>query len=184
MEHVKRRENPMAVLLLLLVLLHGTSTLAQGFAQTSGLPQKTALVEQTEDKSGKPQVKDEGKKVTASNPTKSVQQPKDITASGKVFLDGCSSIDKPAKQLNSYETHTIVQCQSYVDGIFETMSLAENLHIMPRAFCAPEQPLQRNELVQIVRKYIADHPETSSERTVILAWLAFSRVFPCDKGKT
>jgi len=172
------------VLLLLLGLLHGTSTVAQDFAQTAGSPRKTDLVEQTEDKSGKAQLKAEDKRVTASNAAKSVQHPKDVTASGKAFLDGCSSIDKPAKQLNSYETHAIVQCQSYVDGIFETMSLAENLHLKPLGFCAPEQPVQRNELVQIVRKYVADHPETSTERTVILAWLAFSRAYPCNKGQT
>ena len=112
------------------------------------------------------------------------KHPKDITESGKVFLEGCSSIDKPPNQLNSYETHSNVQCLSYVDGIFETMSLIDNLHFEPHVFCAPEQPVQRNELVQIVRKYIADHPETSNERTVILAWLAFSQAFPCDKAKT
>lgn len=44
------------------------------------------------------------------------------------------------------------------------MSLADNLHQGPHGFCAPEQPVQRKELVQIVRKYIGEHPETSNER--------------------
>jgi len=65
-DRVKRREGPMVVLLLLLLLLQGTSTLA-GFAQTAGSRTKSDLVEQTEDKSGKAKVKDEGKKATASN---------------------------------------------------------------------------------------------------------------------
>ena len=108
------------------------------------------------------------------------QHPKDITGSGKVFLEGCSSIEKPAKQLNSYETHSNVQCLSYVDGIFESMSLADNLHQGPHGFCPPEQPVQRKELVQIVRKYIGEHPETSNERTVILVWLALSQAFSCN----
>ena len=180
-ESMKRRYIA-AMSLALITILQAAP--AQVLARTARSQDNTNLVQRTEDKSGKPQAKDEGKKATASTVTKPVQPPKDITQSGKVFLDGCSSIDKPAKQLNSYETHTIVQCQSYVDGIFETMSLAENVHLKPRGFCAPEQPVQRNELVQIVRKYIADHPETSNERTVILAWLAFSQAFPCDKAKT
>jgi len=107
------------------------------------------------------------------------QHPKDITASGSVFLEGCSSIDKPTKQLKPYETHSNVQCLSYVDGIFESMSLADNLH-QGHGFCAPEQPVQRKELVQIVRKYIGEHPETSNERTVILVWLALSQAFSCN----
>ena len=104
--------------------------------------------------------------------------------SGKAFLDGCSSIDKPAKQLNSYETLSNVQCLSYANGIFESMSLSEKLHQGPHGFCAPDQPVQRRSLVQIVRKYIAEHPETSNERTVILVWLALSEAFPCNKAKT
>lgn len=116
--------------------------------------------------------------------TQDETHPKDITASGKVFLVGCSSIAKPAKQLNSYETHSNVQCLSYIDGIFETMSLFDNLHFEPHVFCAPERPVQRKELVEIVRKYIADNPKTSHERTVALVWLAFSQAFPCNKAKT
>jgi hypothetical protein len=112
------------------------------------------------------------------------RHPKDITESGKVFLEGCSSIDKPPNQLNSYETHSNVQCLSYVDGIFETMSLIDNLHFEPHVFCAPEQPVQRKELVQIVKKYIADHPKTSNERTVALVWLALAQAFPCNKSTT
>lgn len=177
-----KRLHIAAMSLALITILHAAP--AQVLARTAGSPDNTNLAQQTEDKSAKPQAKDEGKKATASTATKPLHPPKDITQSGTDFLDGCSSLDKPTKQLNSYETHTIVQCQSYVDGIFETMSLAENAHLKPSGFCAPEQPVQRNELVQIVRKYIADHPETSNERTVILAWLAFSQAFPCDNGKT
>ena len=115
--------------------------------------------------------------------TQSDAHPKDITESGKVFLDGCSSIDKPVKQLTSYETHSNVQCLSYIDGIFETMSLLDNLHFEPHVFCAPEQPVQRKELVEIVKKYIKHNPKTSNERTVALVWLAFSQAFPCNKVK-
>jgi hypothetical protein len=64
------------------------------------------------------------------------------------------------------------------------MSLIDNLHLEPRGFCAPEQPVQRKELVKIVRNYIAEHPETSNERTVVLVWLALSQAFPCNKVKT
>jgi hypothetical protein len=112
------------------------------------------------------------------------QHRKDITTSGKVFLEACSSVDKRSDQLNSYETHTVVQCLSYVDGIFETMSLVDNLHLQPRGFCAPREPVQRKKLVQIVRKYIADHPETSNERTIALVWVALSQTFPCIKATT
>jgi len=161
-ESMKRSHNA-AMSLVLATILHAAP--AQVFAQTAGSYDKI-------------------KKPTASNATKSIQPPKDITESGKVFLDGCSSLDKPAKQLNSYETHSNVQCLSYVDGIFETMSLIDNLHLEPRGFCAPEQPVQRKELVQIVRNYIMEHPETSNERTVVLVWLALSQAFPCNKVKT
>lgn len=149
---------------------------------TAGSQEKTDRTQQTEDQSGKSQVKN--RKGAATSATGSPRQPSDITKSGKVFLDGCSAIDKPPSQLNSYETHSNVQCLSYVDGIFESLSLADNAHIGPHGFCAPEQPVQRKELVQIVRKYVTDHPDTSNERTVILVWLAFSQAFPCNKEKT
>jgi Rap1a immunity proteins len=151
---------------------------AQASTPTVGSGKKTDGAPQTESQSGKSQLKNK-KGAAAESP----QHPNDITGSGKVFLDGCSSIDKPAKQLSSYETHSNVQCLSYVDGIFETMSLVDNLHLKPQLFCAPEQPVQRKELVQIVRKYVVDHPETSDERTVALAWLAFTQAFPCNKAK-
>jgi hypothetical protein len=177
-----KRSHIAAIGLALATTLHAAP--AQVFAQTAGSHDKIEFVKQTEDKSGKPQAKDEGKKATASNATKSLRHPKDITESGKVFLDGCSSLDKPVQQLNSYETHSNVQCLSYVDGIFETMSLVDNLHLEPRGFCAPGQPVQRKEMVQIVRKYIAEHPETSNERTVVLVWVALSQAFPCNKVKS
>jgi hypothetical protein len=151
---------------------------AQVSTPTVGSREKADGAPQTEGQSGKSQQKN---KMGAA--AESPQHPNDITGSGKVFLDGCSSIDKPAKQLSSYETHSNVQCLSYVDGIFESLSLADSAHIGPHGFCAPEQPVQRKELVQIVSKYVADHPETSNERTVILVWLAFSQAFPCNKAK-
>jgi hypothetical protein len=131
--------------------------------------------------SAKSQVKD--KKGATSSATESRQHPIDITASGKTFLSGCSSIDKPADQLNSYETHSNVQCLSYVDGIFEAMSLVDDLHLKPSTFCEPERPVQRKELVQIAQKYIAERPGTINERTVMLVWLAFTKAFPCPEEK-
>jgi Rap1a immunity proteins len=112
------------------------------------------------------------------------QHPKDITKSGKIFLEACSYVDKQSNQMNSFETHTVVQCLSYIDGVFETMSLIDNLKLKPRGFCAPKQPVERKQLVRIVRKYITDHPETSSERTVALVWVALSQAFPCFESST
>jgi hypothetical protein len=63
----------------------------------------------------------------------------------------------------------------YIDGVFETMSRVDNLHLKPRGFCAPQQPVQRKKLVQIVRKYISDHPEASNERTIVLVCAALSQ---------
>jgi hypothetical protein len=113
-----------------------------------------------------------------------VEHPKDITKSGKIFLEACAAVDKQSNQLNSFETHTVVQCLSYIDGVFETMSLVDNLHLKPRGFCAPQQPVQRKKLVQIVRKYISDHPEASNERTIVLVWAALSQSFPCFNSTT
>jgi hypothetical protein len=112
------------------------------------------------------------------------EHPKDITKSGKIFLEACSIVDKQSNQLNSFETHTLVQCLSYIDGVFETMSMVDNLHLTPRGFCAPQQPVQRKTLVQIVIKHISDHPEASDERTIVLAWVALSQSFPCFNGTT
>jgi hypothetical protein len=112
------------------------------------------------------------------------KHPKDVSISGKVFLDGCSAVDKEPDRLSSYETHSNVMCLAYVGGIFETMSLVDNLNLETHGFCAPKQPVQRKKLVQIVRKYIADHPETSNERTVALVWLALSQAFPCNHPAT
>lgn len=109
---------------------------------------------------------------------------KDITKSGKIFLEACAAVDKASDQLSSFETHTIVQCLSYADGIFETMSLMDNLNLEPRGFCAPKQALERKQIVQIVRKYIGDHPESSNERTVVLAWAGLSQAFPCFGSTT
>ena len=112
------------------------------------------------------------------------KHPKDISISGKLFLDGCSAVDKQPNQLSSYETHSNVMCLAYVGGVFETMSLVDNLHLETHGFCAPKEPVQRKKLVQIVKKYIADHPDTSNERTVALVWLALSQAFPCHNPAT
>jgi len=151
-----------------------SATLHPARAQVS-----TPAAGSTRDQSGKSQVKE--KKGAASASTESSQHPMDITVSGKIFLSGCSSIDKPGEHLSSYETHSNVQCLSYVDGIFEAMSLVDNLHLKPSTFCEPERPVQRKELVQIVQKYIADRPGTINERTVLLVWLALSKAFPCPQ---
>ena len=96
------------------------------------------------------------------------EHPKDITESGKIFLEACSAVDKQSNQLNSFETHTVVQCLSYIDGIFEAMFLVENRQLKQQGFCGPNQPVQRKKLVRIVRKYISEHPEASNERTIVL----------------
>jgi len=112
------------------------------------------------------------------------EQPKDITESGKIFLEACSTVHEQSNELNPFEPHTVVQCLSYIDRVFETMSVVDNLQLKPRGFCAPQQPVQRKKLVQIVRKYIADHPEASNERTIVLVWAALSQPFPCFNATT
>ena len=49
------------------------------------------------------------------------EHPTDVTKSGKIFLEACSTVDTQSKQLDSFETHTVVPCLIYIGGVFETL---------------------------------------------------------------
>ena len=112
------------------------------------------------------------------------EQRKDLSDSGRVFMNTCAVIDKPVAQLTVGEAIPYVHCISYVGAIFDTMALYDSMGLGPHEFCAPEKTqAQRDQLVRTVRKYITAHPETSNEQTVYLVRLALLDAFACQNAK-
>ena len=63
-----------------------------------------------------------------------------------------------------------------VEAILETMSLH------PTPACRPPKGVTTRQGLQVLVKYMSDHPEQLHEKTVILAIKAFRQAWPCSQG--
>jgi Rap1a immunity proteins len=97
-----------------------------------------------------------------------------------VFMNGnelyhdCSeeNSDKPQGQ------QMYMLCLGYISGIADGIETAEigNRHLV----CAPGEATV-GQLVDIVKKYLHDHPETRHRAAGVLVFLALVQAFPCPK---
>jgi len=99
------------------------------------------------------------------------------------FLDICKTIDNDTQSVA--ETFKSGYCSGWAMGVVEGVSLAEAQHQIPRGaqlVCAPEGN-SPNQTVQIVRKYVSDHPEKEHIPMNMIATQALAGAFPCTDQK-
>jgi Rap1a immunity proteins len=99
------------------------------------------------------------------------------------FLEICKTIDDDTQSVA--ETFKSGYCSGWATGIVEGVSLAEVQHQIPRGaqlVCAPEGN-SPDQTVQIVRKYVSDHPEKEHIPMTVIATQALAGAFPCTDQK-
>jgi Rap1a immunity proteins len=99
------------------------------------------------------------------------------------FLDTCKTIDDDTQTVA--ETFKSGYCSGWASGMIQGVSLSEAEHQIPRGaqlVCAPEAN-SPNQIVQIVRKYVSDHPEKEHTPMTVVATQALAGAFPCTDQK-
>ena len=99
------------------------------------------------------------------------------------FLDLCKTIDDDNQSVA--ETFKSGYCSGWSTGVVDGVSLAEEQHRISRGaqlVCAPEG-ISPNQAVQIVRKYVADHPEKEHIPMTMIVAQALAGAFPCTDQK-
>lgn len=99
------------------------------------------------------------------------------------FLDICKTIDDDTQSVA--ETFKSGYCSGWAMGVIEGVSLSEAQHQIPRGaqlVCVPDGN-SPNQMVQIVRKYVSDHPEKEHVPMTMIATQALAGAFPCMDQK-
>ena len=128
-------------------------------------------------------------RIQAQNRGAQVAQPQVFLGeSGNAFLQVCASsfdkADAPATQTDA-ELVNGVGCMSFLRGLDEGVSVGiqfadvSTKQQSPLPWCTPDNvtPVQAG---RILVKYIRTHPETSNQRTSLLALYAYGDAFPCE----
>lgn len=105
----------------------------------------------------------------------------DVVGFGNSFYDHCASAETLLDKGNSSDAETLhgMFCLGFAEGLTMGIMAADGAHGQ-HTFCEPDN-VTNLQIVRIVRKYIADHPEKAHEVTAVLAVEALSRAFPCGK---
>jgi hypothetical protein len=99
------------------------------------------------------------------------------------FVDICKTIDDDTRSVA--ETFKSGYCSGWAMGVIEGVGLSEAQHQIPRGsqlVCAPEGN-SPNQMVQIVRKYVSEHPEKEHVPMTVIATQALASAFPCADQK-
>jgi Rap1a immunity proteins len=99
------------------------------------------------------------------------------------FLDICKTIDDDTQSVA--ETFNSGYCSGWTTGVLAGVRLSEAQHQIPRAgqlLCAPDSD-SPNQMVQIVKKYVSNHPEKEHLPMTIIATQALAGAFPCMDQK-
>ncbi len=98
---------------------------------------------------------------------------------GNAFYSTCGSVERGSESnVSPSDAFKGTYCSGYVLGLIHgiTVGIAGKEEL----FCVPA-PLPILQAVRVIRKHIADHPETAHQYTAVLALVAFSKAFPCKK---
>jgi hypothetical protein len=125
---------------------------------------------------------------------RSQKEQADISRSGRDFLEVCSSvglekgvgIEKDSEgSRDAARVSGDATCLGWVAGFAEGFLVHDELLGVPRRdrlACVPngESTIQ---IVRVMKKYLADHPEKAHRATRYIASLALAGAFPCKAGK-
>ncbi len=99
------------------------------------------------------------------------------------FYDNCAVVERlHDSTINSEQVELMktMFCLGYVEGLAFGIAAADSRR-NDFTFCLPSIQVTNEQIVRIIRKYIADHPANAHELTAILAVAALREAFPCRK---
>jgi hypothetical protein len=101
------------------------------------------------------------------------------------FLEMCATVDKNATDQSQSELFRTGYCLGWIAGLTKGMHVAEAIHRVGgknAIFCPPEGNSYA-QMIQIIEKFIADHPEKEHLPKGIIASAALAEAFPCKESK-
>jgi hypothetical protein len=116
--------------------------------------------------------------------SKSAAEQPDISSSGSAFLQVCSSIDSELKA-DPVRIHNDATCLAWVEGFRNGFTVHDELLGVPekdRMICMPAK-VTTIQIIQVMKKYVADNPDKAHRATRFIASVALARVFPCKARK-
>jgi hypothetical protein len=102
---------------------------------------------------------------------------------GNQLLEACTAALKSGD-------HTMMDyqrgqyCIGFVGGVYSGLNYLEaynTAHHLRSPVCLPDDTLRGSQLVRIVNKYLADHPQELNKDQAILAINAFVEAYPCKE---
>jgi hypothetical protein len=101
------------------------------------------------------------------------------------FLEMCTAVDKNLE--GKWAQEDIYQagyCLGWIAGLTNGIHVAEAVHRLgdKKIFCPPAGNTY-GQMIHIIKKFIADHPEKEHLPTGIIAGSALAEAFPCKENK-
>jgi hypothetical protein len=112
---------------------------------------------------------------------------------GTHLLAGCqlalAGFDHPGNNVTAADALKTGVCIGFLEGVagahrWDTLRSAESGHLLPRAFCVPNN-VTAPEQARAFLAFLSAHPERLSEDGVGLVYAAYAEAWPCpaDIGK-
>jgi hypothetical protein len=96
------------------------------------------------------------------------------------FNELCGNLDDPNKQQKVMFNFAAPYCIGWVNGFVHGVLIGEVFDNHPLQVCLP-QGNSFGQMVRVIKKFIADHPEEEHRGTEVLALWALEQAFPCKK---
>lgn len=99
------------------------------------------------------------------------------------FLEMCAAVDKKPTDQSHFELFQTGYCTGWVAGFTGGMQVAEaNYQVGEKIYCLPVGN-SYGQMIRIIKKFIADHPEMEHLPTGSVAGAALREAFPCKESK-
>lgn len=108
----------------------------------------------------------------------------DVATSGG-FLAMCASVDKRPVDSSDVQKIESGYCLGWIAGLTDGIHVAEAVHrvVKPNTIFCPPVGNTYGQMIHIVKKFIADHPEKEHLPTDVVASAALADAFPCEESK-
>lgn len=93
-----------------------------------------------------------------------------LTGTGNELLRTCTETTPP---------HRILICLSYVDGVSDGFTIAQNS--IPRPYICIPSGVTLRQKVDVVTAYLRAHPESRHQPASFLTLQAMQQAWPCEK---
>ncbi len=109
--------------------------------------------------------------------------PASATLSGDEFLGRCSASEKSIKgdPLSAEEMLDSMWCVGYLSGLLDGFGVADFRINNEKMVCPGEDGLSRSHALEIITRYLRDHPEEGNKSGRRIALVALSKALPCQQ---